>query len=286
MKLSIQNYNLLNFNNDNIVISQQGVSRINSPSLLEVIRKLNNRKSITDNELICLFNEHHLDQGDAYLSLEKILGLQKDKENTYFEKAIVAHDWDDHALLESLLKSELPNSTIVCKTSELPQKIIDSKPNFFIFLCRNYDYNELREFYFRFISNSPESSISICYSTGEQYIIGQPYFPALGNPCHFCTIDRLINHETYKPSKNTWSSLLNFCRSKNIPTPSEQHTLYQKTLIIGAVIQKIKLMIGTSGTHRFQDNILQETTLSLSDGRVSESSISHWCMCDCLRTSI
>jgi McbB family protein len=285
MKLSIQNYNLLNFNSDSVVISQKGVSRVKSPSLLEVIRRLNNRSSITDNELLGLFSEYNLDQEEAYQSLEGIIDIQTEKDAFYFKTIIVAHDWDDTAQFESLLLDELPSSTSVCKISELAQRITVDSCSYIILACKNYEYNDLKKIYFQITSNHPESAVSICYSNGDSYVIGQPYFPKIGNPCHFCSIDRLINHETYKPSKNTWSSLLNFCRSKHIPIPTPHYSLYQKCLIIGAIVQKVKLITGSNGICRFQDNILQETTLSLSNGNVSESSISHWCMCDCLRVS-
>lgn len=285
MKLSIQNYNLLNFNCDNIVISQKGVSRVNSPSLLEVIRRLNNRSYITDNELFGLFAEHKPDQEEAFQSLEKILDLQAEKDIIYFKNIIVAHDWEDSTQFESLLLGELPSSTSICKMSELAQKITGGVHSYIVLACKNYEYSELKKTYFQITSSHPENAISICYSNGDNYVIGQPYLPTIGNPCHFCSIDRLINHETYKPSKNTWTSLLSFCRSKHIPIPSPHQSLYQKCLIVGAIIQKIKLVTGETGVCRFQDNILQETTLSLSNGHVSESSISHWCMCDCLRVN-
>lgn len=286
MKLSIQNYNLLNFNNDNVVISQKGVSRVNSPALLEVIRRLNNRSSVTDHELFRLFSEFNLDQLEAYQSLENILDLKMEKEVIYFKEVIVAHDWEDPAQFESLLLGELTCSTSVCKISELAQRITGGVCSYIVLACKNYEYSELKETYFQITANHPENAISICYSNGDNYVIGQPYFPTIGNPCHFCSIDRLINHETYKPSQNTWSSLLNFCRSKHIPVPSPHQSLYQKSLIIGAIIQKIKLITGASGICRFQDNILQETNLTLSNGHVSESSTSHWCMCDCLRVKV
>lgn len=285
MKLSIQSYNLLNFNNDNVIISQKGVSRVKSPSLLEVIRRLNNRSSITDSELFCLFSEYNLDQEEAYKSLEDIIDIQTEKDAFYFKKTIVAHDWDDTTQLESLLLDELPSSTSVCKISELPQRITGDVCSYIILICKNYEYNNLKKTYFKIASEHPGNAVSICYSNGDSYVIGQPYFPRIGNACHFCSIDRLINHETYKPSKNTWSSLLNFCRSKHVPVPTPHLSLYQKCLVIGAIVQKIKLITGSNGICRFQDNILQETTLSLSNGYVSESSISHWCMCDCLKVN-
>lgn len=64
MKLSIENYNLLNFNNDSIDTSPRGVDRKTSPSLLEAIRKLQGRTTITEAELSRLLNEHDLDEPD------------------------------------------------------------------------------------------------------------------------------------------------------------------------------------------------------------------------------
>lgn len=283
MKLSIENYNLLNFNNENIVISTKGVSRISSPSLLEVIKKLGNRKSISDTDLYRLFNEHELDRDDAYRSLEAALGLKKQEGKLFFDGIIVAHDWEDDKLLQALISSELSESTITCLIPELSEATKNASKKIIAIIYKNYDYNNLKKTYFELAIGSPDSMIIVCYSAGDNYIIGQPYFPRIGSPCHFCSIDKLINHETYKTSKNTWSSLLNFCRNKFIPTPSAQPTLYQKTLIIGAIIEKIKLMNSVNGINRYQDNILQETNLSLRSGYASDFTVAHWCMCDCLR---
>ena len=62
MKLSIENYNLLNFNNDSIDSALKGAGRKTSPSLLEAIRKLQGRTTITEAELSRLLNEHELDE--------------------------------------------------------------------------------------------------------------------------------------------------------------------------------------------------------------------------------
>jgi McbB family protein len=62
MRLSIENYKLLNFNNDNLGISARGVSRTTPPSLLQAIRELQGRTSITEAELSRLVNEHSLDE--------------------------------------------------------------------------------------------------------------------------------------------------------------------------------------------------------------------------------
>lgn len=62
MRLSIENYKLLNFNNDNLGISARGVSRTTAPSLLQAIRELQSRTSITEAELSRLVNEHSVDE--------------------------------------------------------------------------------------------------------------------------------------------------------------------------------------------------------------------------------
>ena len=62
MRLSIENYKLLNFNNDNLGISARGVSRTTPPSLLQAIRELQSRTSITEAELSRLVNEHSVDE--------------------------------------------------------------------------------------------------------------------------------------------------------------------------------------------------------------------------------
>lgn len=64
MRLSIENYNLLNFNNDSIDTATKGVHRKTSPSLLEALRKLQGRTTITEAELSRLLNEHALDEPD------------------------------------------------------------------------------------------------------------------------------------------------------------------------------------------------------------------------------
>jgi McbB family protein len=285
MNLKINNYNILNFENQDILISERGVARINSPSLLKVITKLKDKPTITENELYKLFHEHHLDKGDAYLSLKTLLGLEIEKENTYFKKTFVIHNWENHEELKLLINSELPEAIVAHQTSESTLNLELNAKNFFVLLCKNYDYEKIKTHYFKLSKNHPESAISVAYAAGDHFIISQPYLPNIGSPCHFCTIDRLIENESFHPSSNTWSRLLNFCRSKKTFTPAPRLSLYQKSIIIGALIQKIKLMTGKDDIYRYQDNILQETSISLNNGKIEESCTAHWCMCDCLRAN-
>lgn len=282
MKLSIQNYNLLNFNDNYVIISEKGVSRVNSTPLVEVVRALNNRNTITDDELFALFDEYSLNPDEAYTSLQASLGLAPVSKNEFFSSVILAHDWVNSEQFELLISGELTCPKTICAIPELHKLANHNRP-YIVIIYSKYNYDELKQLYFQITLKFPGSAVSVCYPSDENYVIGQPYFPTIGNPCHFCSIDKVSDHEAYKSSTNTWSTLLLFCRNRHIPVPAPNASLYQKCLIVGAIVEKINTMTGAKGAQHFQDNILQETRLSLNNGYVSEASVSHWSMCECLR---
>jgi McbB family protein len=212
-----------------------------------------------------------------------MLGLRQEPQDIYFDKTIIIHDWKDHDQLTSLIKSELPNITITSSVPKLDPQCKKETKQISILLCESYNYQKIKKTYFKLAEDHPDGAVIVGYTAGNQFIISQPYLPALGSPCHFCTIDRLIENEKYRPSNNTWSNFLNFCHKRKTYIPAPSLSIFQKTLIAGALIQKIKLLTGQGESVRYQDNILQETSISLINGQQSESTISHWCLCNCLR---
>jgi len=79
MRLSIENYKLLNFKNDNITTSPEPASRATPQTLLETIKKLHHRTNISKDDLSNLLNEYNLDYEDACRSLETSVDLESDK---------------------------------------------------------------------------------------------------------------------------------------------------------------------------------------------------------------
>jgi len=281
MQLSISNYEILNFQNDNIVLSENGITKIKSDSLFDVIKAIHAKKSITKHELDDLFGAHRLDSTEAYEALKKIIKIDQIAEY-YFEKITVAYNWDFDIQLENILKEELPCEFNVCHFDDLISNTNESYKYLVVLLCEQYNYQDLKNLYFAFVSKHPDSAISVGYCKGNTYVISQPFIPDMGNACHFCSIDKLLNNEYYKNSTNSWSKLLKFCHERETSIPGQTMSLFQKTLVFGATVQKIKTVTGLGRVYRFQDNILTETTISLNDGSVSESAASHWCMCDCI----
>ncbi|BCX67472.1 McbB family protein [Pseudomonas izuensis] len=283
MKLNIQSYEILNFTSENLLVSKRGVSKINSLSLLAALSKLQSYRSISKAELSDMLSEHGLNPDAAYEFLEKTISIKEATDDLYFEKAVVAHDWGEDSDLERLLKCEITTPLEVCESLDSLSDSVLGKNFYIVILCKNYDYDRIKEIYFNLADVAPGSAISIGYRTGSSYCISQPYLPRVGSPCHFCNIDRLMNYEGYKASKNSWSKLLRFCKSKHIAVPVNPLNVLQRSLVVGALIKKIKLLTSPDAERRYQDNILQETHVDFNGAFVRDVSTSHWYMCDCLR---
>jgi len=283
MMINIQNYEILNFPTDDLIVSKRGVSRINSPALLAALTKLKNYKNISRVTFDEILSDHGLNPDYAYGLLEKALSITEDFSGLYFEKTIVAHDWGRNTELENLLRSEINTPLELSEISGSLVDVVSNKKYYIVIVCMNYDYDFIKKTYFDLVTAAPESAISVCYSVGNSYCISQPYLPKVGNPCHFCSVDRLINYEGYQSSRNAWSKLLQFCRSKHIAVPTSPLNVLQRSLLVGALIRKIKLLTSSDSELRYQDNILQETHVDFASTLVREASVAHWYMCDCLR---
>jgi McbB family protein len=284
--LNIQSYEILNFRSDNLVVSRKGVSKISSPSLLAALTKLKSYKSISKAEFLEILSEHGLNPEAAYGFLEKALSIKEDPGEIYFEKTIVAHDWDKTTDLEALLRSEIDTPLEISDISGSLKGIVSSKKCYIVIACMNYDYDFIKEIYFDLVSAAPDSAISVCYRSGNSFCISQPYLPKVGNPCHFCSIDRLINYEGYHSGRNTWSRLLHFCKNKHIAVPAESLNILQRSLVVGAIVKKIKLLTNPGSEYRYQDNVLQDSYVDFNGNFVRDVSASHWYMCDCLKVQI
>lgn len=154
---------------------------------------------------------------------------------------------------------------------------------FIVLLCHSYNYNKVKELYFDVARASPKSAISVCWRMGNIFCVGQPYVAEIGNPCHFCIVDRLLNNESVVPAKNNWAGVLAFCKERHLDAPAKPLSLYQEMIVIGAIIKGVKFFTEYGEGNRYQDNILHGTYLKLNDGQIFEESNSHWYMCDCLR---
>lgn len=285
MNIIVPDYQILNFETESLVISDLGISKVNSQPLLNAIRQIKLSNLITREELEEVLSENGLNVKDAFEFLERIIPL-KGVDEIYFEKTIIVHDWEGRSYVESIFRKELSGAVEFQRFSDDVVELARDSRCFIVLLCDFYDYENIKKLYFDLMKISPKSAVSVCWRIGALFCIGQPYIAEIGNPCHFCIVDRLVNNESVIPAKSRWTSILAFCRNKHVSVPSKPLSLYQEMIVIGAIVRKVKFFVEAEGGHKFQDDVLHTSYVQLSDGKIFEEANSHWYMCDCLRADL
>lgn len=106
MNIIVPDYQILNFETESLVISDLGISKVNSQPLLNAIRQIKLSNLITREELEEVLSENGLNVKDAFEFLERIIPL-KGVDEIYFEKTIIVHDWEGRSYVESIFRKEL-----------------------------------------------------------------------------------------------------------------------------------------------------------------------------------
>lgn len=76
MNITIPNYEILNFEAESLLISDVGVSKIHSQSLIRALRQLKLSKLMTKVELDEVLAENGLNQNDTFAFLERAIPLR------------------------------------------------------------------------------------------------------------------------------------------------------------------------------------------------------------------
>lgn len=281
MNITIPNYEILNFETESLVISEAGISKVHSQSLLQALRQIQLSSVMTREELDEVFCENGLNACDAFKFLEKIIPLIANEE-MYFEKTIIVHDWKGRTNFEDLFRQELSAALEIRNFSSDTVSSLSGGKYFIVLICYAYDYSSVKKLHFDMSKASPQSAITVCWPMGGFFCIGQPYIAEIGNPCHFCNVDRLVHSASIVSVKNEWARVLNFCKGKHASVPSKELSFYQELIVVGAIIRKIKFFTEPGTTRKYQDDVLYVSYLQLSDGQLYEEPASHWYMCDCL----
>ncbi|NWA03850.1 McbB family protein [Pseudomonas gingeri] len=285
MNISIQNYEILNFPNEDLIVSERGISKISSLSLLNALKTIKNRnqKNISKEEINEILIENDLDPEAAFSFLEKTLNIKKPISDYFFKKIAIIHDFQESEL-EKTLATELYLPVDFHHFPSPTSKIKNKNRKFFFILLNSYDYASLKKLYFEIASNAPQSAISVGSMIGNSFYISPPYIPEIGNPCHFCNVDRLESNDQSSQRENNWIKLLKFFKGRNSPIPPSQHTLLQRSMILGAIANHINFYTTPGNEKRHQDSIFLTSHIDIHKGLITEENLSHWFMCDCLRS--
>lgn len=286
MNLIYSYYDIIDFPNESIIVSSIGVSKIASPKLLNALQELKkqHQTSIAKAHLDQILLKHELPQPETLLFLQSAIGLNPEPSDIYFKKTLILHDWEEKTEFEKIIEEELTSDYLITEDQESLSAIAMDHAYFICIICMRYDYQRLKKLYFDLADSTSHSAISVAYLNGNIFRIDQPYMPGIGNPCHFCLIDRQLNYEKCSSTKNSWSSLLKFCMERNTTLPVQKLSLLQRSLAIGAIIKKIKLHTENGQEFRYQDNSFSSMTVDLNSGLITEEPSPHWHSCNCLRS--
>lgn len=285
MNLVYSEYDVIKLPEESLIISSAGVSKTTSAQLLTVLQELkkHDRRCITKALFTELVLKNRLSQQEAFLFLQNAIGLKPQSPNIYFKKALITHDWKEKNELETIISEELICKYEIVGNPESLSKRAQGVSHFIVIICMQYNYSKLKTLYFDLADSSPNCAISVAYLSGNTFRIDQPHIANIGNPCHFCLIDRQLNYEKCNNTRNSWSALLKFCMERDITLPSQQLSVLQRNLAIGAIVKKIRLHTEDEQEYRYQDNALSSMTVDLNNGAITEEPSPHWHSCDCLR---
>ncbi|MHC8354028.1 McbB family protein [Pseudomonas sp. LB3P81] len=286
MNLVYSEYDIINLPNESLIVSSIGASKTTSAKLVNVLQELKkqHRTCVTELTFNKIVSKNKLAKKEAYLFLQNAIGLKPQAPMAYFKKALIAHDWKEKKEIETIIGQELTCEYEITEDLDRLLERAEGDSYFIVIICLHYNYSKLKKIYFNLADSSPNSAISPAYLNGKTFRIDQPYIASVGNPCHFCLIDRQLNYEKCSNTQNSWSALLKFCMERNITLPSQQLSVLQRNLAIGAISQKIKLHTEHGQEVRYQDNVLSSMIVDLNKGAITEEPSPHWHSCNCLRS--
>ena len=281
--LRIYNYEILNFDAQPTVFSSTGFTRITDPKIAQALEHITERQSkhIQQHELEQILESESLQPESALRFLKSISIIGEATRLPHFKNVIACIDWEISDTLKNHIERNPENKIQIIKTSELNTNI-HTTPTLFFLAYLKLKPEELRKTYSELSKNNPDCGISVGFVSNNFFHITETYIPSLGNPCAFCTLDRIAHYENLRASQHHWSKIWSFCQSNNIDLPTTPINDLQRTLILGTITTFANKFTDFQKSRFTQDQALLSRTLNLTDGTFTEDSSIHWPLCQCI----
>jgi McbB family protein len=286
MIIKINSFEISRLDPGDIVISEKGITRIKSGEILDLLLIL---KTVVDTDLKLSWVVKHirnfgLPEEDTLKFLEAILSITKQPKRLPYEKIILVHDEsaDDDTL--SILSSEISLPHLLINIRDYSTDLVSDRICLIVFMATHYNYEQQHSMFFSTAKKSPKSGIIISHYTPNSYRVSQPYFPEIGNSCHFCCTDRLLSYQTKEAGKNSWSQLLLFSKKTGANIPASSLSLLNRSMAMGILADRINLLTCHSLRKRHQDSVLSSASIIFRNGSIIEEVVPHWHLCRCIRS--
>lgn len=276
------NYEVLNFDVSPAIYTAKGVVKISSAGLLNVLKGYEGRA----NSSVCLetlsssLRAEDLIVDQALRFLEEMEVIETSPSTPYIKCGVVASHWPVPPSVKKALCAEAGMKIRFVSVDKLASHVSD-EPAYYVILAKNLNVKRLKEIYYSVCSKNPDSVVSLGYTIQNQFHLSEPFMFKVGNPCAFCTLDRLIYNETIRPGGNPWTKIIEFCNRKNIDPPKARLDILSKIKILSTVVRAMRPFMEPQTARITQDNVLQSISLDLTSGTVKTSSSVHWPMCMC-----
>ncbi|MBC3488458.1 McbB family protein [Pseudomonas sp. SWRI50] len=281
--LRIYNYEILNFDTEPMVFSATGFTKITEPNITNALKRIEKIRSkyIHYDALQQLLRDENLHPDTAIQFLKSLLIISEKAETPHIKNTIIYHDLNisDNLRLHLEKTNERNIQLKDLPTNDLPHS---DSPTLYVLACLKLCPQSLRNTYTELLKQNPECAISVGFVSGNHFHLTEPHIPAIGNPCAYCTLDRIAHYESKRTSQHYWSKILTFCCANNLDLPRTETDEFQNTLILGAIISFANKLTQAPKSKITQDQTLLSRTLNLDNGTYTEDCSIHWPLCQCL----
>ncbi|MEN5301484.1 McbB family protein [Pseudomonas sp. TWI628] len=281
--LRIYNYEILNFDLDPMIFSSTGFTKITEPKIIRALQKIESTQSkyIKHHELEEIFETEKLESKSTLNFLKSLSILGEKAEPPHFHNVIIYHDLDVPLPLIKFYEKKHSN-TITIKKIEHFKAPDTCTPTLFVFACLKLHPNSIRSIYTNLTKENPEHGISIGFISNRYFHLTEVHVPSIGNPCAFCTLDRVTYYESKRLSQHPWSKIWAFCCNNNYDLPKAAIDDFQTSLILGTIISFTNKLTQAPKSKYTQDQTLLSRTIDLETGATTEEVSVHWPFCECL----
>ncbi|WP_081669726.1 McbB family protein [Pseudomonas taiwanensis] len=281
--LRVYNYEILNFEREPMVFSSTGFTKITEPKIIRALQQIENTQSkyIEHNDLEHIFKTENLDPRSALNFLKSLSIIGENAETPHFQETIIYHDLEIPPTLKKYYEEKY-NNTIKIEKIEHFETPPPHTPRLFVFACLKLRPESIRTIYTGLMKGNPDHGASIGFISNNHFHLTEVHVPSIGNPCAFCTLDRVAYYETKRISQHPWSKVWAFCCQNRYDLPKASIDDLQTSLILGTIISFTNKLTHAPKFRQTQDQTLLSRTIDLETGAVTEEVSVHWPFCQCL----
>lgn len=266
-----------------MVFSASGFTKITDPKITRALRRIEKTRAkyITEDNLALILEEENLQHASAIKFLETLSILGETTEPPYFQNTIIYHDIELSESLKVHLEERSCGKLKIKNLSHYKPHRTDA-PTLFVLVCMKLRPESIRTMYTELLELNPESGASIGFISANHFHLTEAYLPSIGNPCAFCTLDRIAHYETLRTSQHHWSKVWTFCRNNKLDLPKTEIDEFQIVLVLGSIITFANNFLEAPKRKRTQDQTFLSRTINLDNGTTTEDISIHWPLCQCL----